>query len=298
MSNPDEIEKRKHASRLPGMPEITGFDHALRRAAGGFDAHLHPGDMELVYIARGELCWWAGDGVFPLRGGDIYLTFPDEPHGSRDNLIAPCELYWFTLECAPRRDLAGLRRHDSDALRQKLLSLPTRHFPASELLKKLFVRLDALFRRVRSEVGAAQRSLLPQTRAWLAATLWEVVECAHTSPAPTLSAQISHLLRWLEDHLQDRITLPQMARRAGLSESFFKERFRAELGMSPGKYYLRRRVSAAAAEIVEGRKSLVEIALDYGFGSSQYLATCLRRETGRTPTQLRSLPAKETGPAL
>ena len=54
--------------------------------------------------------------------------------------------------------------------------------------------------------------------------------------------------------------------------------------MAPGQYYLRLRVSAAVEEISQTDDSLAHVAQRFGFSSSQYLTTCVKRITGRTPS--------------
>lgn len=279
----ENVEQRKHSARIPGIPGITGFSHTLRMQATGFPAHTHPGDMEIVYIAKGELDWWASGELHPLHADEIYVTFPDEPHGSSGDLCAPSELYWLTLELSPWRGIGSLTDAAARELRAALLALPRRRFITSPMLRQLFIRTVGRLQEISvTNIPAGDCGV------WLAALLWETVACAAaTSNTQTPSPEIAGVLNWLEQRLDNSVGVADMAAHAGFSVSFFKEKFLHEVGLAPGKYYLRRRVRAAARDIVNSDCPLVEIALSYGFSSSQYLTTCLRREIGKSPTQLR-----------
>jgi AraC-like DNA-binding protein len=53
---------------------------------------------------------------------------------------------------------------------------------------------------------------------------------------------------------------------------------------------LRKRLAAARIEILRSKRSLAQVAAEFGFSSSQYLATCFQRVLGRTPSSYRISP--------
>ena len=74
-----------------------------------------------------------------------------------------------------------------------------------------------------------------------------------------------------------------MGRAVGLSRSALDRRFRAVLGQSPKRYLLGLRMRLAAAALVEGRRSIAEIAGDVGYESEPAFHRAFRRTLGRTP---------------
>ena len=74
-----------------------------------------------------------------------------------------------------------------------------------------------------------------------------------------------------------------MGRAAGVSRSALDRRFRAVLGQSPKRYLLGLRMRLAAAALVEGRRSIAEIAGDVGYESEPAFHRAFRRTLGRTP---------------
>jgi AraC-like DNA-binding protein len=74
-----------------------------------------------------------------------------------------------------------------------------------------------------------------------------------------------------------------MGRRAGLSRSALDRRFRAVLGQSPKRYLLALRMRRAAAALIEGRRSIAEIAGAVGYESEPAFHRAFRRTLGLTP---------------
>jgi AraC-like DNA-binding protein len=78
-----------------------------------------------------------------------------------------------------------------------------------------------------------------------------------------------------------------IAEAVGLSPSWFKARFRREVGMPPAEYFLRRKVERALQLLANPSLTITRIAHRLGFSSSQHFAAVIRRYTGKTPKQCR-----------
>jgi AraC-like DNA-binding protein len=103
-----------------------------------------------------------------------------------------------------------------------------------------------------------------------------------------LSAAIANVVEYIDAHLEGRIPVERLAREAGLSVPRFKARFRSETGFPPAEFVLRRRIEHARQLLQEGGRTVLEVALQTGFCSSQYFASAFRRITGTTPTSFRN----------
>jgi AraC-like DNA-binding protein len=75
---------------------------------------------------------------------------------------------------------------------------------------------------------------------------------------------------------------------ARLSESRFKSRFKAEIGVPPAEYWLRQKIERAT-EMLKTRR-VTEVAHELGFSSSQYFATAFKRYTLMNPSRYRKNP--------
>ena len=59
--------------------------------------HRHPRVWEICLVMRGQVEWWADDGVFRVGAGQCYVTRPGEVHGGVDSVMHACELYWLSV---------------------------------------------------------------------------------------------------------------------------------------------------------------------------------------------------------
>jgi len=84
-------------------------------------------------------------------------------------------------------------------------------------------------------------------------------------------------LDYIETHLTQPLALTELARVAGYSRFHFDRRFAALIGETPACYLRKRRLSAAAQELVTSRKPILEIAFDYQFASQEAFTRAFQR---------------------
>lgn len=108
--------------------------------------------------------------------------------------------------------------------------------------------------------------------------------------APELDPRrLNRVLAYIEANLAGEIALDDLAAEACLSEFHFSRLFREATGLSPSRYVTYRRVQEAQRQLEEDRASMVEIALETGFGTQANFIRVFRKATGLTPGQYRSL---------
>jgi len=95
------------------------------------------------------------------------------------------------------------------------------------------------------------------------------------------------VVEYIEAHLDQDLSLAELAAVAGFSASHFKPLFRQAAGVPVHQFVVERRVERARARLLEGTQNLVEIALETGFAHPSHMARCMRRVLGVTPSQVR-----------
>jgi AraC family transcriptional regulator len=107
---------------------------------------------------------------------------------------------------------------------------------------------------------------------------------------PSLDARrLKRVLDFIEAHLASDISLDDLAAEACLSPFHFSRLFREATGLSPCRYVTDRRIQAAQKMLAVEQSSLVQVALDTGFGSQGNFTRAFRKATGLTPGQYREL---------
>ncbi len=107
--------------------------------------------------------------------------------------------------------------------------------------------------------------------------------------SPTDHASTAATRQWALDHLDEPLSIEQLARHARMSERTFCRRFREETGQSPGVWVRARRVERAR-ELLETQDLTVdEVARRAGLGSGGNLRHHLRRGLGMSPSSYRKV---------
>jgi AraC family transcriptional regulator len=98
--------------------------------------------------------------------------------------------------------------------------------------------------------------------------------------------RLRNVIEYIEAHLDEELTLAELATVAGFSLSHFKMLFKQTVGSPVHRFVLERRVERARVLLLEGGRSMTEIALEAGFTHPSHMARCMRRVLGRSPSQV------------
>jgi AraC family transcriptional regulator len=109
---------------------------------------------------------------------------------------------------------------------------------------------------------------------------------ASVRPRALPAWRLRRVIEYVEAHLDQDLTLAELAAVAGFSVSHFKPLFSRAAGMPVHRFVLERRVERARVRLMEGRRSRTEIALEAGFTHPSHMARSVRRVLGLTPSQV------------
>lgn len=233
---------------------------ATREPPSPGDIWLVPAGGRYVGQARGQIISYAELRIAP----DAVTELPGERTGTLDTL-RPCmahrdEFLYYAVAQMARLATAG---DDLSTMMIERLQLLLRQH---------------LFREYR--LGGVQRSELAR-RAVL--------------DAPT-AQRISD---YVDDTLERRITLAELATIARISVHQLLIAFRAHFGTTPAQYVLAQRLRRARWLLLNSGQDIGEIALATGFASHSHLSAAFKRQAGISPRQfrdgLRTLPLAQTG---
>jgi AraC family transcriptional regulator len=103
--------------------------------------------------------------------------------------------------------------------------------------------------------------------------------------------RLNQAMEHIEDHLDQRIEVSDLARIAVTSEYHFRRLFSALAGLPLSEYIRRRRLTVAGAEVLAQERTLLEIAVRYGYSSGEAFARAFRAMHGVGPGEVRRLGA-------
>ncbi|MFD9797040.1 GyrI-like domain-containing protein [Streptomyces sp. NPDC059070] len=105
--------------------------------------------------------------------------------------------------------------------------------------------------------------------------------------------RLNQAMDHIEARLDGQVDVAELARIAMTSEYHLRRMFSALAGMPLSEYVRRRRLTVAGAEVLADERTLLEVAVRYGYGSGEAFARAFRAVHGVGPGE-----ARRTGAAL
>lgn len=99
---------------------------------------------------------------------------------------------------------------------------------------------------------------------------------------------LKRVVEFVEAHLDQPLTLTELAQVTGLSDYHFARMFKRTTGHAPHRYVLLRRLHRARLLLENQQLNMTDIALQCGFSSASHFSNRFRAENGSTPSQYRA----------
>ena len=93
---------------------------------------------------------------------------------------------------------------------------------------------------------------------------------------------------YVESRVREEIDLEEFVRQTGFSLAHIRDVFRKHTGKSLSRYVQERRIANAAQDLLDTDKTILDIAIQYGFSGRTVFSRAFRRHTGYTPSQFRA----------
>ena len=247
---------------------------------------------EMVYIDKGEMLCTADNHQFTLKSGEVTFHRPNEFHNlSGDRRTAP-NVSILTFEC----DSAAMKHFEGKILQltaeeKRLLSLLMTEGlscfrleePSNPLLQNLHTLPEAPFggfQMIRNLLEIFLISLY-RHRECLTKTSRQSIQIDGVA----VNFEIKELLDVLQANIYGRLSVSDIAKAVGKSESTVKSVFRSFYSGGIMRYYRSLKIREAKKLIRENRHTLAQIAELLCYDSPQYFSKCFRDATNMSPSQ-------------
>lgn len=271
-----------------GIPGIRIFGHNLNnRAESPLETHIHPGCLEIVVLIKGNQTYTVGGKTYPVSGGNVFISFPGEEHSSGGEPQNVSEIYWVQVDLETAEGFLGLYPPWEDQLRNRLGKLSQRVLYCGEELRRCMA--DSFWNTASSDPCQQEYG-----RSQLVSFFYGII-LQEKAGMLSLSDEIGAAVTYIRQNIREDIPLETLAECAGLSLSRFKARFKKETGMTPREYINQLKIREAKRMLRENQ-SVTRVALDLGFGSSNYFAVLFKKITLYSPSQYQKMwKEKESG---
>lgn len=236
--------------------------------------HKHSGMIEICYYDKGSQYFQVNGSQYLVKGGDVFIHYPGELHGSGGHPEEKGALYWMIIR---------LNKTGNDTLNrlcEHLIEKQRRHFKGNKDIKKI---LEGIFmaytKREVQKMKKLRIYLMAQT------FILALLDCIENEVLDTENMRLNKIIEYINKNIHEQISIATMAKQINLSESRFKTLFKELTGFTPGDYIQRRKVELALKRINENPKiSLSRLAYELSFSSPQYFSTVMKKYTGKSPS--------------
>lgn len=282
---------------LPGVKTV-GFWDARHPQEWGLDWHRNEG-IELTFLERGSVAFAVDRHRTRLRADDLTVTRPWQRHRVGDPHVEPGRLHWLILDVGVRRphqpwrwpSWLVLTKADREELTDYLRHNERPVWSATPEIRQCFQRIAGA---VESDRHGEQVSRLAALLNEMLVLVLEMFRQRRVALDQSLaSTERTVELFWADvernpTHLAAPWTVEEMARHCGLGVTRFIHHSKQLTNATPITHLTQCRLDAAARLLrAQPARPILDVALECGFSSSQYFATCFRRQFGCAPRDYR-----------
>lgn len=278
-----------------------GYWDAAGTQDWGLEEHRNEG-IEIVYLETGRQVFTVDGTRYPLRGGDFTVTRPWQLHNLGAPHLGPGRLHWFIIDVGVRRPSQEWRWPAWIILGEPALTELTRRLRHNEHpVWRATEELHHAFRAIAAALDhGGGRTRLPRIAIQINRVLLGLLDALQQQQRnedPRLTGAdrtVEMFLRDLEQNPASAAqpwTLATMAAACGMGMTTFSKHCHRVVNTSAITHLGRCRLDHAARILRrQPARPITEVALDVGFSSSQYFATCFLRRFRRTPRAYRAEP--------
>ena len=136
-------------------------------------------------------------------------------------------------------------------------------------------------------LGGAQYDSLIRLLTVFATHLAECANALSLQTAGTEPSAVAKARGYVDAHIEDDVSLGEVARAVNVSANYFSELFKKATGINFVDYVSRVRVEKTKHLLLDQNRQITEIAFDVGFKSLSQFNRTFRRHAGMSPREYR-----------
>lgn len=263
----------------PGQLHIPGLKmfgkHTMTNAVAPLPDHYHKNCYEFTFVTNGAISFTVDQITYELSGNDVFMTNPDEIHSTNLLPLSAGEIIWLQLDLS---DTGRFLFLEEEAASHFISSLKNIY---GHLIKTGNTRILSYIRRAfELTQNSADRFFCAN---YITLTFYELFSIHSRLSSPT-TPDIERALAYIQNSLHSEISLDELAGLCRLSTSQFKQKFKAQMGISPRHYINYKKIQLSKKMLLEGI-SITDIAMSLGFNTSSYFTVVFKRYNACSPSE-------------
>lgn len=274
-----------------GKPLLKMWQVLVPAGERPFTKHSHT-RFEITVVNSGSGEYTTENAVYPMEAGDVFVFSSKEVH--QITRAGEEGLSITNLHFEPRY----LGEEFSDSFGDSYIHFCFSHSPQfrNRIPAHRAAELRENHRRIKEEFLQGEEEYPLAIRAHLHLMLIDLLR-RHQYRSPVWADKKSTLFDmlsvydYIDSHLEEELTLPELAGLAGLTPNYFSHLFKQLNGSSLWDYITAKRIEKAVRLLRNGEGlTILEIALRCGFNNTANFNKAFKKQKGITPSQLRRDP--------
>ena len=256
-----------------------------RYAREPLEQHYHKNSMEITFVAQGSQIFKIEDKEYLVTGGEVFITYENEVHGTGGNPQGICEQYWLQLDLSKREYFLGLSPYWADIMYSGISNIRNRHF-------KIDKSYAGVLKEAIYKYNSSERLDQIEAHCGLLSFVNELIKRSSVAEGEAFTEDISMAKKFIDDNVYNVISIEQIARMCNLSVSRLKAKFCEQVGMAPIQYYNYKRLKEAK-RLLENGEGITDAAYKLQFSSSSHFSNFFKKHTYMTPKQYKKECSKK-----
>ena len=250
--------------------------------ASKFERHCH-NSFELIYVLRGKGKYVVEGVEYPLAPNTILLLRPNEYHYVCPQESTPYERYVIHFD---EEILFGATKTLSiiQATETGTAGIYFPHDSIDPMIRSQFEITNIDFSADDKQASARPSRAETLFRTMTNQALILLSYCKPNVPTAGENEWMSAVMRYLNEHLSDSISLEEIAHRFFVSKYHLCHSFKEHMGVSLFSYLTTKRI-ALAEQLLEDGLPATEVAERVGFGDYSVFYRAYRKQTGKSPSK-------------
>lgn len=253
--------------------------------------HWHE-EMELIYIKKGTGLVSIDFELHQVSAGSICLVLPGQLHeiSQFENESMEYENIIFHPNILYSRQTDDCSRDFFKPLLTGKLLLPSIYTPKSIAYEDIAACIDGADEICKQYPTAYQFGLKSQLFGLffqLFGHYGKESSAKHESTKQRSLEKLKQILKYLENHYMEKLTIADIAEEAGLSQSHFMKYFKTTMGTSFIEYLNSYRLTMAARLLLSSDSTILAISEEVGFDNLSNFNRLFRKKYNTTPSNYR-----------
>ena len=257
----------------------------------GKRAHKHD-FFEIVYIDKGSGRQCINEHEFDYQEGNVFLLPPLDCHSFK--ISEPSRFYFIRFTDHFFLNEEGLAHYGDWFDRIAYILANYNKVPgdiiASDRERKFIIQNIQYIYQEYARSDCYSRSIVAGAVASILSILARSIENRYVEQANKIENRFGEILRYINTNIahKDKIRVPVLADKFGISRTYFSEYFKKHAGDSLANYIIKSKLRLAETKIAHTDLSLKEIAYQLNFTDSSHLPKAFKKAYGMTLKEFRN----------